>query len=183
MYLFKKHYVGNKYRDEKSKVRVTVPDNQTDVTFKTGVIKDERVREITEEVAYWRKANAVHKWFVENVQGGEDDCNDHEVSREQLQDLVDLCKTVLSTSILIDGKIQNGQRYENGEWVPILEDGKTVQDSTSAKILLPTASGFFFGGTDYDQYYVDDLKLTVEQISKVLAEGEDDGDFYYSASW
>lgn len=45
-------------------------------------------------VAYWRKVNAVHSWFVENVQGGVDECQKAEVSREQLQELVDLCKQV-----------------------------------------------------------------------------------------
>lgn len=46
-------------------------------------------------VAYWRKANAVHKWFVENVQGGEDECEEFEVTREQLIELRDLCAAVL----------------------------------------------------------------------------------------
>lgn len=27
------------------------------------------------KVGYWRKANAVHKWFVENVQDGVDECD------------------------------------------------------------------------------------------------------------
>ena len=42
-------------------------------------------------VAYWRKANQIHSWFVQNVQGGEDECQPHHVSREQLRDLRDLC--------------------------------------------------------------------------------------------
>jgi len=45
--------------------------------------------------AYWRKANAIHKWFVENVQNGVDDCNDYEVSAEQLAELLGLCRLVL----------------------------------------------------------------------------------------
>jgi hypothetical protein len=45
-------------------------------------------------VAYWRKVNAVHSWFVENVQEGVDECQKAEVSREQLQELVDTCKQV-----------------------------------------------------------------------------------------
>ena len=27
------------------------------------------------EVMYWRKANYIHNWFVENIQNGSDDCN------------------------------------------------------------------------------------------------------------
>ena len=45
-------------------------------------------------VAYWRKVNAVHSWFVENVQDGVDECQRAVVSREQLQELVDVCKQV-----------------------------------------------------------------------------------------
>jgi hypothetical protein len=30
---------------------------------------------------YWRKANAVHGWFVQHVQGGEDNCRPYEVER------------------------------------------------------------------------------------------------------
>ena len=45
-------------------------------------------------VAYWRKVNAVHSWFVENVQGGEDNCQRADVSREQLAELLDVCKQV-----------------------------------------------------------------------------------------
>jgi len=41
--------------------------------------------------AYWRKSNQIHKWFVDNIQNGEDDCKEYPVSREQLIDLMDLC--------------------------------------------------------------------------------------------
>ena len=49
---------------------------------------------IVEEVAYWRKANAIHKWFVDNVQSGKDDCDSYEVSREQLVKLLGDCEQV-----------------------------------------------------------------------------------------
>jgi hypothetical protein len=47
------------------------------------------------QVAYWRKANQIHKWFVDHVQNGKDDCGDYYVSREQLQLLLDTCKILL----------------------------------------------------------------------------------------
>lgn len=46
-------------------------------------------------IAYWRKANAIHNWFVEEVQGGVDDCQPYDVSREKLTELRDECKFVL----------------------------------------------------------------------------------------
>lgn len=49
----------------------------------------------TVQVAYWRKVNCVHNWFVENCQGGEDDCGEYVVSREQLEALLRTVKAVL----------------------------------------------------------------------------------------
>ena len=46
-------------------------------------------------VGYWRKANAIHKWFVDNCAGGEDDCHEMEVSVEQLRELYSLCLQVM----------------------------------------------------------------------------------------
>jgi len=42
-------------------------------------------------VVYWRKANAIHAWFVDNVQEGVDECEEHHCEREKLQELRDLC--------------------------------------------------------------------------------------------
>lgn len=41
---------------------------------------------------YWRKCNAIHNWFVMNVQAGEDDCASYYVSKESLQELIVACK-------------------------------------------------------------------------------------------
>ena len=55
-------------------------------------IKPERVSEIIEDVMYWRKANHIHTWFVENCQDGEDNCERAHVSRDQLDELATLCE-------------------------------------------------------------------------------------------
>jgi len=39
---------------------------------------------VSVNAAYWRKVNAVHKWFVDNVQGGEDNCGEYYVSNTKL---------------------------------------------------------------------------------------------------
>ena len=56
-------------------------------TVKIKIIK-------TEEI-YWRKSNHIHKWFVDNVQGGHDDCHCYEVSHEDLIKLKEVCESVL----------------------------------------------------------------------------------------
>ena len=112
-----------------------------------------KVQELVFDAAYWRKANQIHAWFVQQVQGGEDECREHYVSREQIQELIDTCKKVLA-------------------------------DHTLAPTLLPTQSGFFFGSTEYNDWYFKDLEYTVERLEKVLAiKAFEDCDFYYKSSW
>jgi hypothetical protein len=65
------------------------PDERAKLTI-TGVegVKTARVKFILEDAGYWRKANAIHQWFVENVQAGEADCREYYVSRTQLEALL-----------------------------------------------------------------------------------------------
>jgi hypothetical protein len=113
------------------------------------------VREISFEAMYWRKANAIHRWFVDNVQNGVDNCAEYYVSTEQLTELRDLCKKVL----------------ENPE---------------NAMELLPPKSGFFFGSTVIDEFFIDDLTSTVERFDYLLdlPEVKDRTvSLYYHSSW
>lgn len=115
-----------------------------------------KVRGIVIEAGYWRKANAIHKWFVDNVQDGEDDCGEYYVSPENMQMLLD--------------DINN-----------VLEHAELAED------LLPTEDGFFFGSTDYDEWYKKDLEDTKKIIESALEDlkSENGGIFsyYYSSSW
>ena len=45
--------------------------------------------------AYWRKVNAVHNWFVTNVQDGEDDCGEYYVSHDKLKELLTTARQAL----------------------------------------------------------------------------------------
>lgn len=56
---------------------------------------DLEVTEVTFRGMYWRKANAIHGWFVKNVQDGEDDCKAYDVDIEDLEALRDLCDKAL----------------------------------------------------------------------------------------
>jgi hypothetical protein len=46
-------------------------------------------------VGQWRKANAIHNFFVETVQNGHDDCGEYPITREDLETLKLLCQDVL----------------------------------------------------------------------------------------
>ena len=140
---------------------------------------------IFEEVGYWRKANAIHKWFVDNVQDGEDDCGYYEVNREQLEQLLHICKLIKSKCKMKSGKIENGYYWnESGEKIPIIEDGEYIENPEIAQEYLPTQSGFFFGSTDYDEWYMKDIEYTIETLTKVLDETDFDTQMVvYTSSW
>lgn len=90
MYLTGKRYVSS-YADEDKEISsgiVGLLDELED--FGTDAVEEISIR-----AGYWRKANQIHEWFVKNVQGGEDECKPHWVSREQLIELQSLCHQVL----------------------------------------------------------------------------------------
>jgi len=107
---------------------------------------------VSVQFGYWRKANAIHNWFVQNVQGGEDNCQESWLSPDDMQKLLDTVNKVLA-------------------------------DTSLAPTLLPTTSGFFFGGTEYDEWYWRDLEYTKRVLEKALDPAMDKWSFYYQASW
>lgn len=55
-----------------------------------------------------------------------------------------------------------------------------------AEELLPTQEGFFFGSTEYDEYYFEGIEYTIKVMKQALEEyrkDDDDIDFYYESSW
>lgn len=98
-------------------------------------------------VAYWRKANAIHGWFVEHVQGGSDECQTAGVSREQLQKLVDLCREAIahqdSTKLPTLGGFFFGDT-DIGEWY--WADLQSTVDQVDAVLSNPKFQ-------DWDFYY------------------------------
>lgn len=50
-------------------------------------------------ITSWRKANQIHKWFVDNVQEGEDNCKEYYVSKEQLEELHKLCCDIVNKKL------------------------------------------------------------------------------------
>jgi hypothetical protein len=70
-----------------------------------------RVKEIVCEAMYWRKANSIHYWFVQNVQNGDDDCKEYYVSREKLESLIGVCEEVLANPSKADDLLPIAQGF------------------------------------------------------------------------
>jgi len=60
---------------------------------------------------------------------------------------------------------------------------KTIADKTLANVLLPTVEGFFFGGTEYDDYYFEDIERTIITLENILKLIDDNYSLYYRSSW
>jgi len=113
---------------------------------------------IVEEVIYWRKANQIHNWFVENLHDGVDEpLFREEVTKENLQELYKLCV-------------------------------KALKHKTKPKIhpssILPTRPGCFFGSISYDNFYYHVINETKTKLEDVLKNFDFDTHFlFYECSW
>lgn len=184
MYLSRKKFIGANYEHRKITGSIDIKQNGKEIP-----IDFNKVSYIEEAVGYWRKANAIHKWFVDKCQDGVDDCKEYYVSSENLEDLLNTCKEIKEKVIMKKGKVANGQRLTEDGWVDILEDGEYISNPEICEELLPTEDGCFFGSTAYDEYYMNDIDYTIKLLEELLEEdkklNEQDVwcDYYYQSSW
>lgn len=62
---------------------------------------------------------------------------------------------------------------------------EAISDKQNAQNHLPTKGGFFFGGTEYDEWYFKETERTISDIEKIIEELKDDkySDLIYTSSW
>lgn len=111
--------------------------------------------ETSYQIGYFRKFNALHSYIVKTFANGIDNCQDIILYKEDVEQIK-----------------------------KVLDDVLEANTEEKAKELLPTQSGFFFGGTDYDEFYFDDVKDAADLMQNLL----DNFDFenyqlVYRASW
>jgi hypothetical protein len=124
-----------------------------DMYLRRRTIGDFKEENGTDEVAYWRKANQIREWFVRNT--GYDtnaDCEEHLLTKEQLEQLMDDCNKVLN-------------------------------DHSLAKEIMPTSQGFFFGSAEYDEWYFEDLKDTLDQLTVIFETTDFETEEIYYYEW
>lgn len=184
MYAFRRTIVKN-WEHESPEERYTVRVRRGGEPVKG--LNEKNIAYVEEEVMTWRKANQIHYWFVKNQQSGNDNCGTYHVSFDDLELLRDDCDKVLVNSKLVDGTVYAGTVYdhEHPDGVEQREPGKVIEDPTVAKAVLPTMPGFFFGSTEYDEYYLQDVKDTRDWCNRMLKDHEAGvpGVIFYSSSW
>jgi len=152
--------------DDKSKEKIITMHNICNEIEKL----EEKIEAIETESIYWRKANQIHNWFYRNIAFKYDDVQSEIFNGEVLVKLkndIEKVLNLLSSEYNLDSK--NICISEN--------------DSIYKKIMeiMPPVSGFFFGSTDIDRYYIEDLKYTLDELNKLDPKKTES--FYYYASY
>lgn len=116
--------------------------NREELEGWNNLTEEEREKNIAispwDEVCYWRKANQIRKWIVENCGYPVDgNCEEVEVSKENLENLIDTCRKVVDNPKLADE-------------------------------LLPCSKGFFYGSQEYDEWYFEELKDTIVACENII---------------
>lgn len=178
MYLSKKTYVKRWSHNE--------PENQFDVSVKKGGVtypnvKPERISYVTEEVMYWRKANQIHGWFVNNTSEITPDVQ-YRLERSDLEDLLKVCKEVLEilntapkTKTQVVGGWKGGEEY--------MVDVEVYDNTEKILELLPPTQGFFFGSGEIDDWYKQQIEETITTLEEELSSEDEYSEYEYYASW
>lgn len=101
----------------------------------------------------WRKANAIHGWIINNAQA-EDNCTPIHLDMADIVALRDDCQKVVD------------EGTEEAAWEH-----------------LPPTSGFFFGTTEIDDWYWENVKSTLAFLNELISTSDEYQEFEYQASW
>lgn len=167
-----------------------------------------KIEELTKIVyakndVYFRKVNFVYAFFSPYLV---DECCI--VTKDMVRELIAHCNSVIQAA-QEDGLINEKEEiinkddfyyhYQEGEnWMNMTQERRQEEDERIAKLSehvtdghwvevaedeLPTQSGFFFGSTDYNIYYLSDVLDCKNKFEKLLAKWKDDEVVYNMMSW
>jgi hypothetical protein len=160
MYLIARKYISG-WRHEKNPAVKAAFDKMVEASglLPTDIAPGSPSGNIELRVGYWRKANAIHAWFVKHVQNGEDECEPHGVDPQQLVALLETCRSVL-------------------------QHKGTPKAAEMADAILPPQAGFFFGSTEVDDWYWEGITETIEMLERITTNARfADWAFIYQSSW
>lgn len=133
--------------------------------------------ESCKRIAYWRKANQVRQWIVENTNyPAKANCEYHKLSKQQIEKLIADCQKILKNN---DNKLaeklmptKGGQKIDLTSMIP-----------AEATLLTPPVIDTF-GSTAYDNSYFAELLNTVSTLKAALnATDFKKEEIYYYECW
>jgi len=83
-----------------------------------------------------------------------------------------------------DGEDNCAKYYVDREKLAELKQAcdEVLADKTKADDLMPCQEGFFFGATEYDEWYFKECERTSKLVEQLL-KSPNDWEFYYQSSW
>jgi len=107
----------------------------------------------TVRVAKLRKFNALHRWFVTEIQGGVDECEmSRRITADELKGLLAALKAI-------------------------------VEEPSEGPLRLPVQPGYFFGSTEYGTWYEEEVRDAIPAIENAIKLTEAGRDLRYLSSW
>ena len=104
MYLYAEKYVsGVEWTQGKDGVPSSKPSAEFSAILETAGLSPDDLRSeypsarLMFQVAYWRKVNAIHQWFVDNCGDGVDECQPYDVQRADLVVLLMMVNEAIET--------------------------------------------------------------------------------------
>ena len=164
MYFSRRTYVGKLKNTKDSDGNWSERDvNNMELKFDDADLSHinlKNVRYIEEVFGEFRKFNALHAYVVDNFASGVDDC---QMIYLGIDDLIQIQEVLC-----------------------LVKESLSIGDKVIAEQTLPPQEGFFFGSTEIDNWYEQDVKEAVEVFNKIIEEHSIVGhnaSYSYQASW
>ena len=164
MYFSRRTYVGKLKNTKDSDNRWSERDvNNMELKFDDADLSHinlKNVRYIEEVFGEFRKFNALHGYVVDNFASGVDNC---EMIYLDIDDIIKIHETL-----------------------SLVKESLSIGDKVIAEQTLPPQAGFFFGSTEIDKWYEEDVNEAVEVFGKIIEEHSMVGynaSYSYQASW
>ena len=138
-------------------MKTAPPGLPSDITRQLGILESIPVSKVTIELGHWIKANQIHKWFVDNVQEGVDNCVETDVSRYQLTLLKNTC-------------------------LDVIEFNHKAPEILPCQLGMFFDGTGHFGVINYSEPYYEVLNSVVNSINSALSLPEE-WEFKYRSSW
>lgn len=149
-----------------------LPNSDVVDYYKTFLIKDNENYDLFERLGRFVKANQIFNWFIKNVMNGEVNQEYYTITKEQLENLLCVCRKVRSGFTFLKKNKYNEDEY--------------VVDESVAKDLLPLMEkkGHFFGTNEYNNLYASQVIDVINILDNILKTTNFDKEtVYFNAIW
>lgn len=119
-----------------------------------------------EHLARFAKANQIFNWFIKNIMSGQANKEYHEVTKNNLEDLLGACI-----------KVQNTFVEHEGEY-------SVNEDVAKETLPLMKERGYFFGTDEYGTIYAHQVIEAINVIKRILTTTDFEKEVvYFVATW